>query len=173
MHRPGQSPRDLERLLHAGARGDVSAFARVYEAVAPTVYGLALRVLDDAREAEDVTEEVLLQVWRTAARFDPTTQGSPLSWVTALAHRRAVERARAMGAPPDETGPSPALTGAVGTAWQHLSGDHRRALELAYFGGRTHGEIGRSCSLPLDTAQTRIRDGLLRLRLLLAPDPSL
>jgi RNA polymerase sigma-70 factor, ECF subfamily len=174
MHRLGQSPGDLERLLRAGARGDVTAFGRVYEAVAPTVYGLALRVLDDAHEAEDVTAEVLLEVWHTAARFDPA-EGSPMSWVTVLAHRRTVDRARAAGAAarPGETAPArPAGTGVVGTAWQQLSADHRRALELAYFAGRTHSEIGRSCSLPLDAAKMRIRDGLLRLRLLLAPGPS-
>jgi RNA polymerase sigma-70 factor, ECF subfamily len=171
MHRLGNSPGDLVRLVRAGARGDVAAFGCLYDAVAPSVYGVALRVLDDVSAAEDVTEEVLVEVWHTAGRFDPA-RGSVRSWVMALAHRRAVDRARAVGAAArrNQTLPPPVPdAGAVGTAWLHLSADQRQALGLAYFAGRTHGEIARSLALQLDTAASRIRDGLLELKLLLEP----
>jgi RNA polymerase sigma-70 factor (ECF subfamily) len=184
VSKPARPRADLERRLRAAAGGDVTAFEELYEAVSPTVYGLTLRILDDVAEAEDVTEEVLLEVWRAAARFDPA-QGSALSWVLARAHRAAVDRVRSAAAgsrhgaiDPGEGRPlaGTAASGALGAtevAWGDLPADQRRAVELAYFAGHTRGEIGQHLSLPLGRATSRIRDGLLTLARLLDPDDGL
>ena len=92
----GARVRDLDRLLVAAGRSDTAAFAELYDALAPRVLGLALEVLRDQRRAEEVAEEALLEVWRTASRFDPA-QGSALARAIAITHRRAVDRLRAEG----------------------------------------------------------------------------
>ena len=172
--------------LVAASRGDAAAFAEMYESLAPRVYGLVLRVLHDVHQSEEVTQEVFLEVWQTATRFDPT-RGSAPSWVMTLAHRRAIDRVRSAEAsrrrdttdvqrsrtaPTDETATSAhasldaqEVRAALGT----LPDMQRQALELAYFGGHTHLEVSRMMSIPLGTAKTRIRDGLFRLRDVLTP----
>lgn len=190
------SPRDAEgrgtpaslllaSLLLASSRGDGAAFAEFYDQLAPRVYGVVLRVLRDAHQAEEVTQEVFLQVWQTAAQFDPA-RGSALTWVLTLAHRRAVDRVRSsesgrrrdtahvdldVRTPYDETATvaHASLEGErVRDALATLSTGQRQAIELAYFGGHTHAEVSRLMQIPLGTAKTRIRDGLLRLRDVLA-----
>lgn len=182
-HPPSDS---LEGLLVASGRGDERAFAEVYDAVAPRAYGLVLRILRDVHQSEEVTQEVFLQVWQTSARFDPR-RGSALAWMMTLAHRRAVDRVRSADAARrrdatygernldtsyDETATSvhaslEALT--VRAALATLTPLQRQAIELSYFGGHTHREVSHLMQVPIGTAKSRIRDGLLRLRDVLAP----
>ena len=172
---------DLGADLRAASRGDQQAFARVYDATSPRVYGLVLRVLRNPALAEEVAQECFLEIWRQAARFDPE-RGSALSWMLTIAHRRAVDRVRAVEASErrdvqyeqasrtserDSTGEtveSRLEAQRVRAALQGLTQAQREAIELAYFGGYTHTEVAAMLDLPLGTAKTRIRDGLIRLR---------
>ncbi|MCY7395511.1 MAG: ECF RNA polymerase sigma factor SigK [Nocardioides sp.] len=189
---PPRSPRTLadpdplQARLMASGRGDVQAFAELYDRVTPRVHGLAVRILRDAHQSEEVTQEVLLQVWQTAAHFDPS-RGSALAWIMTLAHRRAVDRVRSSeaarrrdaahvglthAAPFDETAESAHASleaQEVRAALAALSPPQREAIELAYFGGYTYGEVSRLMQIPLGTAKSRIRDGLIRLAGLLSP----
>jgi RNA polymerase sigma-70 factor (ECF subfamily) len=172
---------DLAELLHRCARGDEDAFAQMYDATSARVHGLVLRVVRDPSQAEEVTQEVYLQAWRTSARFD-ADKGSALSWLMTLAHRRAVDRVRSAEAvshqdtsyhqaarqtPHDSTAEAVEATveaRRVRSALNQLTDIQREALELAYFGGYTHTEVATMLDLPVGTAKTRIRDGLIRLR---------
>jgi RNA polymerase sigma-70 factor (ECF subfamily) len=178
---PGGTGTPLATLLTRSARGDQGAFAELYDATARRVHGLVLRVVRDPAQAEEVTQEVYLQVWRTAARYDEQ-QGSALAWLMTLAHRRAVDRVRSAEAAsrqdttyhlrshavPHDTTAEAAETSLearrVRTALAELTTAQREALELAYFGGYTHTEVATMLDLPVGTAKTRIRDGLIRLR---------
>lgn len=172
---------DLAELLKLSARGDQDAFARLYDATSARVHGLALRVVRDPAQAEEVTQEAYLEVWRTATRFD-RDRGSAVSWLLTIAHRKAVDRVRSAEAstrrdtsyhqqnqPVDHDSTAEAahasleahrVRGALAT----LTAVQREALELAYFGGYTHTEVASMLDLPVGTAKTRIRDGLIRLR---------
>ncbi len=171
----------LEGLLRRCARGDETAFARLYDLTSARMYGLALRVVRNPTYAEEVTQEAYLEVWRSSARFDPQ-RGSALSWLLTITHRRAVDRVRSAEASArrDETFEretrQPAYDTTVEAAHRsldaervrralaHLTDTQREAVELAYFGGYTHTEVAGLLDLPLGTAKTRIRDGLIRLR---------
>jgi RNA polymerase sigma-70 factor (ECF subfamily) len=174
-------PGRLVELLGRSARGDAAAFASLYDATAPRVHGLVLRVVRDPAQAEEVTQEVFLEVWRSAARFD-RDKGSAVSWLLTMAHRRAVDRVRsAEAASRNETTyhhRNPALdhdetaeaaeasleARRVRDALEALTAVQREVLELAYFGGYTHTEVAQMLDLPVGTAKTRIRDGLIRMR---------
>lgn len=190
--RPVEGEISLEVLLVETGRGDAAAFAAIYDETAPRVHGVTLRVLRDAHQAEEVTQEVFLQVWQSASQFDPA-RGAALTWVMTLAHRRAVDRVRAsesgrrrdtahveldVRTAYDETAAAAHASleaERVRAALAALSAGQRQAIELAYFGGHTHVEVSRLLQIPLGTAKTRIRDGLLRLRDLLAtpaPEPA-
>lgn len=178
---PAAGEPSLADLLRASARGDEQAFAALYDATAPRVHGLALRVVRDPAQAEEVTQEAYLEVWRTAARFDPD-RGSALSWLLTLTHRKAVDRVRSAEAasrrdtsyhqqnqPIDHDATAEAATASmearrVRGALASLTAVQREAVELAYFGGYTHTEVATMLQLPVGTAKTRIRDGLIRLR---------
>ena len=175
------SPADLGDLLKRSARGDEQAFARLYDATARRAYGLAVRVVRDPAQAEEVTQEAYLEVWRTASRFDPD-RGSAVSWLLTIAHRKAVDRVRSAEAstrrdatyhqqnqPIDHDATAEAAQASlearrVRGALATLTPVQREALELAYFGGYTHTEVASMLDLPVGTAKTRIRDGLIRLR---------
>ncbi|HEV7194888.1 MAG TPA: ECF RNA polymerase sigma factor SigK [Pedococcus sp.] len=172
---------DLVELLRASARGDESAFAQLYDAVAARVHGLVLRVVRDRAQSEEVTQEVFLDIWRTSARFDPAL-GSPLSWMLTIAHRKAVDRVRSAQSSTDredvygsrnqdrsfdqtaEAVETRLEAQRVHHALESLTPTQRGAVELAYFGGYTHIEVAALLDVPLGTAKTRIRDGLIRLR---------
>jgi RNA polymerase sigma-70 factor (ECF subfamily) len=171
----------LAQLLSRCARGDEQAFAALYDATSRRVHGLVLRVVRDPAQAEEVTQEVYLQAWRTSAAYDED-KGSATSWLMTLAHRRAVDRVRTAEAAsrqdttyhqrtqvvPHDTTAEAAETSIearrVRTALRELTPVQREALELAFYGGYTHTEVATMLDLPVGTAKTRIRDGLIRLR---------
>jgi RNA polymerase sigma-70 factor (ECF subfamily) len=159
-------------LLQRLARGDRAALGDLYDLYAGLVHGLALRVLRDASEAEDVVQEVFMQVWRQAGRYDPV-RGRPEAWVCTMARTRALDRLRqrasrredpSEAAPPRSEVPVPETALAVRAALGALSDEQRKAVELAYFDGLTQTEIARRLGEPLGTIKTRIRTGMMRLR---------
>lgn len=172
---------DLSSLLRHSARGDQQAFAQLYDAMASRAFGLAVRVVRDPAQAEEVVQEAFLETWRTAARFDPD-KGSPTAWILTIVHRRAVDRVRSAEASTRrdttyhqqnhavahdataEAAQASLEARRVRQALTALTPVQREALELAYFGGYTHTEVATMLDLPVGTAKTRIRDGLIRLR---------
>ena len=171
----------LASLLQQSSWGDEAAFAQLYDAVAPRLYGLVLRVVRDPAQSEEVTQETFLEIWRTATRFDPD-RGSALGWMMTIAHRKAVDRVRSAAAAgrrdqgyhdanqdvdydsTAEAAQASLEAERVRKALESLTPAQRGALELAFFGGYTHTEVAQMLDLPLGTAKTRIRDGLIRLR---------
>jgi len=172
---------ELAELLKACSLGDEAAFARLYDATAARLFGLVLRTVRDRAQAEEVTQDAYLDIWRNSSRFDPD-RGSPMSWLMTIGHRKAVDRvrsaeaarrrdtayeAREQDAPFDQTVDEAHRNldaQRVRRALDTLTQSQRGALELAYFGGYTHREVAVMLDLPLGTAKTRIRDGLIRLR---------
>ena len=169
-----------ESALVSAAGGDQAAFARFYDATAAAVHGTVLRVLRDPAQSEEVVQEVFLEAWRTAARFD-ATRGSARAWVVTMAHRRAVDRVRAAQASTDrdekvgvrEPRPYDSVSEEVHVlleqeevrlALASLTPLQREAIDLAYYGGRTHRQIADDLAVPLGTVKTRLRDGLIKLR---------
>lgn len=187
-------PSSEEVLLEQVGTGDGDAFAELYDRTTPAVYGMARRVVVDASLAEEVTQEVLLEVWSKAASFD-RTRGSARSWILTMAHRRAVDVVRREQAssnrvdrvaaassarPYDEVAEavlerleSDLRALAVDRALGTLTALQRSALELAYFKGFTYREVAQILEVPVGTAKSRIRDGLRRLadQLLLKASP--
>lgn len=177
---PADGP-DLAGLLKRSARGDRAAFAELYDATARRVYGLTLRVVRDPAQAEEVAQDAYLEIWRTASRFD-RTRGSAISWLLTIAHHKAVDRVRSaeaasrreetyqqqnQGVEHDVTAEAAHASleaRRVRAALAGLTDAQREAIELAFFGGYTHTEVAGLLDLPLGTAKTRIRDGLIRLR---------
>ncbi len=171
----------LSELILRSGRGEETAFADLYDAVSRRLHGLVLRVIRDPAQAEEVTQEAMVEIWRQSARYNPSL-GSPLSWLMTIAHRRAVDRVRSAEAASrrdttyyqrstviehDSTAETAAqnMEGLrVRQALGSLTDTQRGALELAYFGGYTHNEVATMLDIPLGTAKTRIRDGLIRLR---------
>ena len=171
----------LADLLHRAGLGDEAAFAEFYDATSARAYGLALRVVRNPAHAEEVTQEAFLDAWKSSTRFDPA-RGSAAGWLLTIVHRKAVDRVRSVeaatardetwnreAAPVDHDQTSEAaqssleaarVRGAVAT----LTDVQREAVELTYFGGYTHTEVATMLDVPLGTAKTRIRDGLIRLR---------
>ncbi|WP_045877204.1 sigma-70 family RNA polymerase sigma factor [Pseudofrankia sp. DC12] len=181
----GGSVPEVEQLLQRTGRGDGDAFAAFYDQLAARVFGLVKRVVRDPAQAEEVTQEVFVEIWRLASRFDPT-KGSAVGWVCALAHRRAVDRVRSAQAATDRER-------RVGVAWAARVEDNgydevteqvelrleyerlrrclsgltdlqRESILLAYYNGHTYREVAQLLSTPVPTVKTRMRDGLIRLR---------
>jgi len=165
------------RLLRRIAEGDAEALGQLYDLYAGIVNALALRILRDAAEAEDVVQEVFVQAWRQGARFDPQ-RGRPEAWLFTMARTRALDRLRRRlarreagedGLPAGAAAPAPEAALSVRTALAALSADQRQAVELAYYEGLTQTEIARQLGEPLGTVKTRIRTAMMRLREALAP----
>ena len=172
---------DLGALLRSSARGDEAAFAQLYDATSSRIYGLALRVVRDPAQAQEVTQEAYLEVWRTASRFDQA-KGSAMSWLMTIVHRKAVDRVRSAEASSrrdttyhdtttqvehDSTADTVETrmeARRVRSALAGLTVVQREAIALAYYGGYTHTEVATMLDVPVGTAKTRIRDGLIRLR---------
>jgi RNA polymerase sigma-70 factor (ECF subfamily) len=176
-----ETPPDAGQLLRAVAAGDERAFERLYDLVAPRVYGLIRRVLRDPAQAEEVAQEVLVEVWRMAARFDPA-RGSATAWIFTIAHRRVIDRVRAEQAATDRiarigtaTADTPydmvddEVSGRlerrqVRRCLDDLTELQRQAVILAYYQGNTYPQVAELLNAPLPTVKTRMRDGLIRLR---------
>jgi RNA polymerase sigma-70 factor, ECF subfamily len=157
---------------------DEHALAEIYDQYSSFVYGLALRVIGDARAAEDVSQDVFVGLWERPAAFDPD-RGSLRTWLGTLTHRRAVDHvrreearrrraerdaARAVTAP-DVEELATALVAAerVRAALDVLPGEQRRAIQLAYFGGKTYRQVAEVLGIPEGTAKSRLRLGLRRV----------
>lgn len=175
---PASTP---DELLGRVADGDRVAFAELYDQTAPRVLGLIKRLLKDHSQSEEVTQEVFLEIWQTATRFDQA-KGSAASWMLTMAHRRAVDRVRASQSSRDrdtkigirdfETSYDQ-VTEQVEIRIEHervqralgrLTELQRQAVELAYYGGYTHNEVSQMLHVPIGTVKTRLRDGMIRLR---------
>jgi RNA polymerase sigma-70 factor, ECF subfamily len=172
-------PGDLATLLEAVARGDHGAFDLVYERLRWRIVSRVRGVLRDPAQAEEVTQEVLLEVWRTAHRYD-RTRGSGTVWALTIAHRRAVDRVRAAAASaardqwtaePDD--PADEVAEAVQSrldrefllrCLDQLSDLQREAITLAYYEEHSYSQVAAILDVPLSTVKARIRAGLIRLR---------
>jgi RNA polymerase sigma-70 factor, ECF subfamily len=172
-------PPGLGDLLRRVAEGDEAAFETVYDQLAPRVYGLVQRVLRDPAQAEEVAQEALVEVWRSAGRYDPG-RGSAVSWVLTIAHRRAVDRVRAEQASAARDRRAAVaevafdqVVEAATTRYEqqqvrrclgHLTELQREAVTLAYYRGYSYRQVAELLGAALPTVKTRLRDALIRLR---------
>jgi RNA polymerase sigma-70 factor (ECF subfamily) len=178
---PGSAAADhaaLERM----ARGDHEALAELYDRHGRLVFSLALRILRDQSDAEDIVQDVFSQAWRQAARYE-SSRGNVIAWLLNLTRSRAIDRLRGRRARPDATAGDPATldlpdlsqpvdeqlalsnqAARIRAAVDELSVLQRVAIELAFYEGLTHVEIADRLELPLGTVKTRIRQGLLKLK---------
>ena len=171
-----------EAALARMAQGDHDGLAELYDRHARAIYSLALRILQDRAEAEDVVQDVFAQVWTQAARYD-TSRGAVAAWMLMMARSRSIDRLRSRRARPDNTADTGATLNmpdaGVPQDLQLLSAEEvarlrralaelpllqRVALELAYYEGLTHAEIAERLEEPLGTVKTRIRQAVIRLR---------
>jgi RNA polymerase sigma-70 factor (ECF subfamily) len=185
--RPGPGPArgtgrdpDLAGLLALVARGDHRAFELVYGELAGPVYGVVRQVLRDPAQSEEIAQEVLLEIWRTASRFDPA-KGSPAAWALTIAHRRAVDRVRSensssrreekaaanLAGEYDDVAEVVAATldrQRVRRCLDGLTELQRESIKLAYYGGYSYPQVAQLLGVALGTVKTRIRDGLIKMR---------
>lgn len=177
---PAPEP-DLQALMGRTAKGSQEAFAAVYDRVAGPVFGVVRSVLRDHAQSEEVAQEVLIEVWRSAARYRPD-RGTAMNWVLTLAHRRAIDRVRSVEASAarerqaaflDRTPEFDEVTEQVEHRLEReqvrrclggLTELQRQSVTLAYYRGLTYREVAELLGLPLGTVKTRLRDGLIRLR---------
>jgi RNA polymerase sigma-70 factor, ECF subfamily len=180
--RPATDSLELADLLARVAGGDQEAFAAFYDATSRVVFGIVLNVVRDRAQAEEVTQEVYVDAWKSAPRFD-RRQGTASAWLNTIAHRKAVDRVRSAErsvqrdqrhfeqttvttADPDVSEMVVARDEGrrVRDALRQLPDVQRVAVELAYFSGFSHREVAERLDIPLGTAKTRIRDAMKRLR---------
>jgi RNA polymerase sigma-70 factor (ECF subfamily) len=173
-------------IARVGRDRDRTAFAAVYDRLAPRVYGFLLSLLGNRPDADDVLQETFLQVWNQAGRFDPA-RAHPDGWVLMIARSRAGDQlrkratAKVQGTPADEpadtTHPAAGLeradaAGRVSAALARIPPEQGELIRLAFYDGLTHEQIARTLGLPLGTVKTRIRLGMQRLRLLFTEGPT-
>ncbi|MDP9026254.1 MAG: ECF RNA polymerase sigma factor SigK [Actinomycetota bacterium] len=177
----------VDELLERVATGDHLAFAQLYRQTSARLFGLVKQVLRDPAQSEEVGQEVFLEIWQTASGFQ-RAKGRGITWIFTMAHRRAIDRVRASQASRDrdlrigirdrdrehdsvvEKVELMVESERVRLALAELSEVQRQAIELAYFGGYTQSELAAYLGVPLSTAKTRMRDGLLNLRRALAEE---
>lgn len=170
-----------EELIRLVALGDETAFGKLYDETSARVFGLVRRVVRDTAQSQEVTQEVFLDVWTQAARFD-ADRGKVMSWILVIAHRKAVDRVRASQASTDrdlrqgireyqesyddvaDTVEIRLESERVNKALLSLTAPQQEAISLAYYGGYTHQEVAELLKIPVGTVKTRIRDGMIRLR---------
>lgn len=170
-----------EALLRRIAGGDQQAFSLLYDNVAPRVLGLIRRLLIDHAQSEEVAQEVFLEIWQTASRFDEN-KGGASTWILTMTHRRAVDRIRSSQSSRDrdtkvgirdfapeydhvsETVEVTIEHERVKEAMERLTVLQRQAVSLAYYGGYSHSEVAALLKVPIGTVKTRLRDGMIRLR---------
>ena len=175
------APPTHEELIRLVALGDEAAFEELYDTVAPRVFGLVRKVVRDAAQSQEVTQEVFVDIWAQASRFD-ADRGKAMSWMLVIAHRKAVDKVRASQASSDrdlrqgikefqesyddvaDTVESQMEAERVNKALETLSQPQQEAIRLAYYGGYTHQEVAELLKIPVGTVKTRIRDGMIRLR---------
>ncbi|AEF39502.1 sigma-70 family RNA polymerase sigma factor [Hoyosella subflava] len=175
------APEPPEVLLSRASLGDEEAFAQFYDHVTPSVFGLVRRIVRDHAQSEEVTQDVLVELWRTAPRFDPE-RGSAMTWAMTLAHRRAVDRVRSAQASTDrerkaaytsEQRSFDEVSEKVDAKMERrqvqrclgsLTELQRESVMLAFYQGYTYPEVATLLKVPLGTIKTRMRDGLIRLR---------
>ncbi len=168
-------------LLERVARGDTAAYSDLFDRVGPRVFGMVRRVLRDPAQSEEVTQEVMIEVWRLAARYDGA-RGSAISWIMTMAHRRAVDRVRAeqasvnrdfaVGTQSIDTDFDQVTDSVIGQLEAErvrgclgsLTELQRESIALAYYGGHTYSEVATLLDAKLPTIKARMRDGLIRLR---------
>ena len=176
--RAEESGQDLESLLIRVARGDHAAFESVYDQLAGPVYGVVRKVLRDPAQSEEIAQEVMLEVWRSASRFD-SSRGSAVAWVMTIAHRRAVDRVRSENASTAREQKAVDLVSGedvlelvdsaldrqrVRRCLGSLTTLQAEAIQLAYYQGYTYPQVAGLLGVALGTVKTRIRDGLIRMR---------
>ncbi len=172
---------DLDIQLGQVARGDQAAYEAVYDRLAGPVYGLIRKVVRDPAQSEEVAQEVMLEIWRSACRFDPA-KGSAMTWAMMIAHRRAVDRVRSAAAEAQRDQKSAAAAAMIAVdevadaveanlerervrrCLDTLTDIQRESVTLAYYGGYSYREVAGLLSAALGTIKTRIRDGLIRMR---------
>jgi RNA polymerase sigma-70 factor (ECF subfamily) len=175
------NPLTQDQLLALVAQGDQTAFAQLYDQMAPRVLGLVRRLLRDHAQSEEVTQEIFLEIWQNATRYD-SSKGGASTWIMTMSHRRAVDRVRASQSSRDrdtkigirdydaeydnvsETVQTRIEHERVEKAMQRLTELQRQAVSLAYYGGYSHSEVATLLSVPIGTVKTRLRDGMIRLR---------
>jgi RNA polymerase sigma-70 factor, ECF subfamily len=175
------APASLNDLLSHVAEGDQKAFGQLYDQLSGRVLGLVRRLLKDSAQSEEVTQEIFLEVWQNAKRYDPA-KGSATTWILTMSHRRAVDRIRSsqstrdrdtkiglrdMETEYDSVSESVEITiehERVGQALLRLTELQRQAVTLAYYGGYSHSEVAEMLKVPIGTVKTRLRDGMIRLR---------
>jgi RNA polymerase sigma-70 factor (ECF subfamily) len=181
-----EQPHDYDvELLKAVAARDEAALGQLYDRYRLILFGVLIRILNSREEAEDVLQEVFLQVWRRASDFD-ANRGKPFTWLVTLARSRGIDRLRALasrervatmaGAGEASEDVSDAVTdairseqrGVVNSALSQLPEEQKRPLMLAYFDGLTQSEIATQLGAPLGTVKTRMRSGMMKLRELLS-----
>lgn len=178
---PATDGESLDLVLQRVSRGDSEAFEELFRRVSGQVLGVARRVLRDPAQSEEVAQEVLVEVWRTASRFEPA-RGSAATWIMTVAHRRAIDRVRSAQASTDRdirvahrdhVPDHDSVAEQVETRLEQeqvrrclgsLTDLQRESLTLAYYGGNTYREVAGLLDVPLGTVKTRLRDGLIRLR---------
>jgi RNA polymerase sigma-70 factor (ECF subfamily) len=181
MRKPSESQDEDRSLFQRVAKGDQAAFAALFDRYGASAFGMALKICSNRALAEDVVQEAFLSIWQRAGRFDPE-RGTVAAYLFAAVHNKAVDavrheeslRRREEGVADftTETGGEEVVEAAwlgvrrkeVRSAVARLSPIQREALELAYFEGLTYREVADKLGIPLGTAKTRLRDGMIRLR---------